>query len=445
MNCHVELPWEQGPLTLTANHRYLCIGNKPFFLLGDTAWLLFHRLSLEESYQYLRNRKELGYTCILADFIHSPAQKNLAGDSALTDQDPARPNLDGTFWSHIDTVIGMARDLGLYMGILPAWGGVVKSHALCEDNVDAWLNFILPRYHDYPNIFWVLGGDIRGNVAPELYRHMGQRMKKDRADRLITFHPFGRTSSSLWFHEEDWLDFNLFQSGHRRYDQITLNEWDDNTAKEEWFGEDNWRYVARDSAREPVKPTLDGEPSYEQIPQGLHDGTQPRWQAADVRRYAYWSVFEGAAGHVYGHNSIMQFHRDKNEEGAYFSHTLWSEAVHHPGGAQMGHLRRLMESVDFTAGRPAPQLLCGENKERYDRISIFAGPDFLFAYTYTGQPICLSLTAWQGQKLDAYWMSPVTGCLSYIQTVTGCDSMTFIPPKREESTDIVLALFAKNN
>lgn len=39
------------------------------------------------------------------------------------------------------------------------------------------------------------------------------------------------------------------------------------------------------------KPTLDAEPSYEWILQGLHDNTQPYWKAKQVRRYAYWSVF----------------------------------------------------------------------------------------------------------------------------------------------------------
>jgi hypothetical protein len=50
-----------------------------------------------------------------------------------------------------------------------------------------------------------------------------------------------------------WLDFNMFQSGHRRYDQ------DDTPGAK---GEANWRYVNEDYAKEPPKPTLDGEPSY---------------------------------------------------------------------------------------------------------------------------------------------------------------------------------------
>jgi hypothetical protein len=50
---------------------------------------------------------------------------------------------------------------------------------------------------------------------------------------------------------------------------------------------------------------LDGEPSYEGIPQGLHDPTQPLWTDADARRYAYWSVFAGACGHTYGDNAVL--------------------------------------------------------------------------------------------------------------------------------------------
>ena len=95
---------------------------------------------------------------------------------------------------------------------------------------------------------------------------MGELFHELDADSLVTFHPFGRTQSSTWFHQEPWLDFNMFQSGHRRYDQ-------DDTPEPK--GEDNWRYVAEDLEREPLKPTIDGEPSYEGIPQGLHDPAEP--------------------------------------------------------------------------------------------------------------------------------------------------------------------------
>lgn len=98
------------------------------------------------------------------------------------------------------------------------------------------------------------------------------------------------------------------------------------------------------------KPTLDGEPSYERILQGLHDKTQPYWTAKDVRRYAYWSVFAGACGHTYGDNSVMQFYTEESEGVTYGAEDYWQDAMHHEGSGQMGHLKRLMESVDFRDG-----------------------------------------------------------------------------------------------
>ncbi len=482
-----KAPWEDGPLKVMDNGRYFCCGEKPFFWLGDTAWLLFHQLTLEESYIYLRNRKELGYNVILADFIHTADQKNLAGDSALIEGDPARPDVEGGFWKHVDAVVKMAEDLGLFLGLLPVWGSsVVKGGALHMGNVDAYMQFVLNRYHDYPHIIWIVGGDVRGDVAAPVFRRMGTLMKQDNPKRLVTYHPFGRTSSALWFHEEEWLDFNLFQSGHRRYDQVSMQEWDDNTAKEGWFGEDNWRYVERDRNRTPVKPILDGEPSYEWILQGLHDKTQPYWKAADVRRYAYWSVFAGAAGHVYGHNSIMQFYRDLSKEGAFGAKYLWTDAIHHPGNSQMIHLKNLCERVGFEKGRPAREyLLDGKDKdaaghrgagagepgtngagtrnglkdtapvpmdfesvkaglgEKYDYISVFAGEDFLLAYTVNGRTMGLSLAAYAGKKLASYWMDPVTGMWTYAGPVAGGGDAVFTPPVREDGEDAVLVLLTE--
>lgn len=439
-----ERPWERGALRVADNGRYFCVGDTPFFWLADTAWLLFHKLTLEESENYLRNRKELGFNIILADFIHGGDQKNRAGQAALTEDDLARPAADSGFWLHVDQVIAIAERLGLYMGILPVWGSsIVKSGKLNMGNVDAYMDFVLSRYHNASNLIWIVGGDVRGDVAPEVFCRMGQRMKADNPDRLVGYHPFGRTTSAFWFHQEAWLDFNLFQSGHRRYDQKDLGAWDDNNEREGWFGEDNWRYVERDRERIPARPVLDGEPSYEGIPQGLHDSTQPYWQAADVRRYAYWSVLAGAAGHTYGHNSVMQFYGDLSRKGAYGAKSLWTDAVHHPGGSQMAFLKALMESVDYINGRPVQEYLLCEQGEKYDRIQLFGGEDFLIAYTYTGREIRLSLKAYEGKELAAYWMDPVTGRFSFIRKIPGGGDFAVVPPVREDGEDMALLLRAE--
>src|SRR5262249_54126984 len=148
-------------------------------------------------------------------------------------------------------------------------------------------------------------------------------------------------------------------------------------------GEDNWKYVREDYAKTPPKPTIDGEPSYEGIPQGLHDTTQPYWTAADARRYAYWAVFAGAAGHTYGSNAVMQMYKPDSGNPAYGARKFWTEAIDDPGAGQMQWLKKLMLSRPYFEREYDPEAIAA-NAERYDRVIATRGKSYLFAYTYTG-------------------------------------------------------------
>ncbi len=433
--------WDKGLLQVSKNGRYLMNGDTPFFWMGDTAWLLFHKLSLEETYSYLKNRKEKGFNIILADFLHDERQKNRNGSQAIIDGDFARPDLNGDFWSHIDQVIKMAEDMGLYMGLLPVWGSsIIKGGSLNMDNVDAYVKFFASRYKNCPNLVWILGGDVRGDVNEAVVDRMGELLKSLNPDKLIGYHPFGRTTSSRWHHNKAWLDFNMFQSGHRRYDQASLGAWDDNAVKEEYYGEDNWRYVLRDYQMLPPKPTIDGEPSYEHILQGLHDEMQPYWQTKDVRRYAYWSVFAGALGHTYGDNSVMQFYREEEGKGSFGVKDSWEVGLHHPGSSHMTHLYELISSIDFTKGRACEELLAGAQEEKYGYIAVFAGEDYILCYDYSGRPFSIKLDRYKDKKLEAYWFDPETGVRSYIKEIFHQDTFVAIPPKKDKDSDFVLII-----
>lgn len=106
----------------------------------------------------------------------------------------------------------------------------------------------------------------------------------------------------------------------------------------------------------------------------------------------------------------------------------------------MIHLKRLMESVDYGNGRPAQELLLMEEGLKYDYVSVFAGENFLFAYTCTGRVIRLSLTNFKGKIKSAYWMDPVTGMQTFICEVTGKEEAVFLPPEREDGSDSVLVI-----
>lgn len=400
-------PWEYGELKVTDNKRYFTNGSRPFFWLGDTAWLLFINITEEEAYAYLRNRAEKGFNVIQAVLVYATPQMSDINKMSTRKLDVRTTE----YWEHCERIIDMAEELGMYMALLPSWGSIVKKNIINSENAEEYASFLAKRFGRRKNVIWLLGGDIKATGYEAVYEKLGTVLKKGCPSQLIGFHPFGRCSSTMWFKDAEWLDFNMFQSGHRRYDQRTLNAWDDKGDDSEYFGEDNWKYVAKDYELSN-KPTLDGEPSYEWILQGLHDDTQPYWVARDIRRYAYWSVLAGAAGHIYGDNSIMQFFTSKENGVSYGAWEHWKAAMHHEGSGQMKYLKELITSVDFTNGKMRDDLVVGGQLNRYDRIAVFAGDNFLIAYSFSGKSFTIDVSMYKG--LEAYYFKPSTGVYSYI-------------------------------
>jgi hypothetical protein len=417
-------------LIVSPDGHYLQYSNgTPFFWLADTGWLLFSKLDRPETERYLDNRRAKGFNVVQVMVVHEAGVKNAYGVPALADRDPARPNAtpgsdfhrpgEYDYWDHVDWVIDRANERGIFIALVPAWGSVVKAGQLNESNVRAYAAFLARRYRSKPNILWVVGGDIQGDVRKPVWLEMGRTLRAEDPGRLITFHPFGRNQSSTWFHNEPWLDFNMFQSGHRRYDQDT-----DSPRR---YGEDNWRYVRDDYALKPAKPVVDGEPSYENIPQGLHDTRQPYWTAADCRRYAWWSVFAGAAGHTYGDNAVMQFHKP-GDKGSYGARNYWFDAMDDPGAGQMQFLKRLMLSRSYFDRVPDQSLIAGENGAKHDYVVATRGKDYVFAYTCTGKPFRVRMGVIRGARVRAWWYSPRDGSTRGIGTVPNTGERAFVPP-----------------
>lgn len=434
-------------LKIAANKRYFVTAdNKPFFWLGDTGWLLFVKMTREETLQYLDKRQAQGYNVIQVMVLHSLGNAvNRYGDSALVNQDIAQPNLTPgadvndtaqyDFWDHVDFVIKEAGKRNIYMALVPLWGSNVKNKKVTTASASVYAKFLADRYKTYNNIIWLNGGDIPGNEGMEIWKAIGTVIKKNDTRHLVTYHPRGRYSSSEWFHQEPWLDFNMFQSGHRNYAQDT------SIKEKNHFGEDNWRYVQADYQLQPVKPTIDGEPSYENIPYGLHDSLQPRWKDADLRRYGYWSVLAGGAGFTYGENAIMQFHRIDEGAGSFGVTMNWQEGLEAPGAAQMQYLKQLMLSKSWEDRSPAQDVILDNTGEKYNYILATKGKKYILAYTYTGKPIKVKLGTTQGKKVTASWYDPRTGKYNTEGTYDNRGVKEFDPPGEEqEGNDWVLVL-----
>lgn len=390
----------------------------PFFWLGDTAWELFHRLDREDADHFLEDRARKGFTVIqavvLAEF-DGLTEPNPYGALPLHDRDPARPN--EAYFEHVDYIVARAEELGMFVGMLPTWGDKfnqrwgIGPEVFTPANARSYGEFLGRRYRDRP-IIWILGGDR----APEsdeheaIIRAMAEGIGAgDGGRHLMTYHPMGGRKSWEWFHGDDWLDINMFQSGHSHYDAP------------------NYRMIEEGYSLRPVKPVLDGEPRYEDHPVGWNP--QKGWfDAFDVRQAGYWAMLAGAAGHTYGDHNIWQMLTEARPP-VSSARTLWPEALSHAGAAQMGFMKRLFLSRPWADLVPDQSVLSGDAAE--GAMHIRAARDqkgrYLIAYSPYGWPIEVDLSKISAQNVRAWWFDPRTGMATEIGTVEG-PKRTFDPP-----------------
>ena len=430
-----QKPWDNGRLQVSQNQRLLQFENgQPFFWQGETGWLLPERLDRAEAEYYLQRCREAGYNVVQIQVIDGVPAYNIYGQPSNVDGWNMTPFSTGkagaagayTYWDHLDYIVNLAEQNGIYIGMVCIWGGLVKAGLLSVDDAKKYGAFLANRYKNRPNIIWFMGGDIQGDVKPEVWNALATSIKAIDKQHLMTYHPRGRYTSAKWWAKAEWLDFHTFQSGHRKYGQRMGNAdypIPDNTE------EDNWMYVDSTWAYKPVKPVLDAEPSYEDIPMGLHDKNEPRWQACDVRRYAYWSVFAGSCGHTYGHNAIMQMLKPgyPTSYGDAGDVKTWCQALQDPGFHQMKFLKQLMLSLPYFERVP-DQSVIQDNGKQYDRLIATRGTDYLLVYNYTSCAMKLDLTKISGQKKNVWWLNAGNGHLKYLGEYDS-KTITFRPHK----------------
>jgi hypothetical protein len=406
-------------LTVSDNHRYLTTDDgNPFFYLGDTAWELFHRLDLDEADLYLRDRAAKRFTVIQAVVLaeyEGLTVPNACGHLPLIDNDPTRPN--EPYFEHVDAIVNRAADLGLTIGMLPTWGDKwnrkwgIGPEIFTQGNARAYGRWLGARYDESP-IIWILGGDrpVENEAHREIIRAMAQGLAEgDGGSHLMSFHPMGGHSSSEWWHDEPWLDFNMLQSGHAR-------------------NKDTYTMVAADHTRTPIKPCMDAEPAYEDHPSGfdLNNGYLDDY---DVRKGLYWALFAGAFGHTYGCHDIWQMW-EEGRKPATFTRTPWRKALHLPGSTQVQHARALLESRPFLTRVPDQSLVVSDpgTGTHHVRATRDAGGSYALIYLPSCKPVTVDLDKLSGDRIAVTWFDPRTGEARRAGEVHGGGHHEFTPP-----------------
>jgi len=427
-----SVEWTHGRLKVHENKRFLTFEDgTPFFYLGDTGWELFHRLTLKETEKYLENRRQKGFTVIQAvvlaelDGLNTP---NANGDKPLIQNDPLKP--DEKYFRHVDKVVKLAAEKGIFIGMLPTWGDKVDKASwgtgpqiFTPENAFGYGRWLGNRYRNEPNIIWIIGGDRSGGGKNyEIWDALARGIKSIDSNHLMTYHPWGETSSSFWFHNTDWLDFNMTQTGHGQRSYAIYK-----------------RLIVADYGKHPVKPCMDGEPRYEDHPVGWNPGVLGWFDDADVRQAAYWSLFSGSHGHTYGCHPIWQM-LAPGRQPIGLARNTWYDDLDLPGAFSMLYVRKLMESRPYFSRVPDQSLIANEYIPETDMITATRGDGYAMVYIPTGWTAEVRLEKLHADSLKAWWYNPRNGEATEIDVFKASGIQSFVPPSQGRGNDWVLVL-----
>tara|TARA_R110002050_G_scaffold300778_2_gene472565 strand:- start:2508 stop:3944 length:1437 start_codon:yes stop_codon:yes gene_type:complete len=391
-------PWEEhGKLNAQVGSRIIQHDDgTPFLWLGCTAWGMTEWLSREEVDLYLDDRKSKGMNVVQLCFfwgkrVDNPTKftanapnfygfKPLAENNGFPDAkqsavaeggSPENPN---DYWDHVDYCLKTIKERGMYAAVLPFWGRRYvnathdgqSQHVFTMENIFEYGQFLGKRYGNEPHIIWVSGGDVRadhrGDYLPQ-YRLLaegllegatGEKLKWDQPgeawDKLfMTYHPDGSpmNNSSLWFHNDPWLDFNMIETYIHR-DSIV-------------------KAVQQDLQLKNPKPTVLGEPHYEGITNNYLA------EAINIRRQAYQSFFAGAAGFTYGGGF------DKDGNGPLFSPANnWKPLLNMEGAGQLVHLKKFLEDHEWWNWELTDDLIVnGKGHGELEKLAVTSGEKVL--------------------------------------------------------------------
>ncbi len=427
-------------------HTFEYTDSTPFFWLGDTAWELFQRLNKEEIDYYLETRKAQGYNVVQAVILSELGglvKPNSFGELPLIDKNPSKPN--EAYFKNVDYVLKKAASLNIYIALLPTWGRYWSEESIfTPENAFSYGKYVGERYKDQWNVIWILGGDRipKTEEQYEIIKQMALGIGDGDGTHLITFHPTGSNTSLSFFQNEDWIDFHMAQSGHGERDNP------------------NYLYPLNNYFTKPIKPFIDGEPRYEDLPvkfweiklkEGYAENPFPiadsltpygYFNAYDVRRAAYWSVFSGAAGFTYGNGSVWCFWQKGFSAPIAIKHS-WKTAMDSPGGKQMQYLKKLINRYGINNLSPNRSVITDNWSKSTNYQSVLFSKDKSTALIYIpdGKSIKVSKVKFIQKPLYYSWYSPRDGKSSAIKLATSKSILlNFSPPSQGDGNDWVLIL-----
>lgn len=403
--------WDNGPIKAASNGHHLVHKNgRPFFYMADTAWDLFHGITDEEARIYFQDRSQKGFNTIQAVVISENYNylPSVSDEVPFVDQNIETPNPN--FFAFVKNRILVAAEYNLYILLLPTWAEYVTPRV---QNIPMFTTteagyrygkYLGELLADCPNVLWCLGGDRLPNesawgiavwrsmahgIADGVNHETSDPENADYSDTFMTYHCYA--SSRKWFHQDSWIDMHMWGSYHS-----------------DPFDPVSYQGARNDYYATCPKPTLNGEPCYENHPINYAWGSG-FFSASDVRRHIYWSVFAGTCGLTYGASEIWRFfHKDDADQST--AQNDWTLALGYDGSSQMQHLQELI-MTHMPDRQIAENLIRGNHPTGpiHCEALMNAAKNKAMIYTPSKQKIVLNPDFLKDCEKRYCWFSPVTG------------------------------------
>jgi hypothetical protein len=398
------------PLTVASTARHVVDRNaKPFLLIGDTAWSLFVALSDSDADVYLENRKQHGFTAVLANLIEHKYAANAPADfygfTPFTEQTFTTPR--EAYFAHVDYIVKSAAEKGIAVFLFPLYlgfecnseGWCAEVHNATISDMTAWGQYVGNRYTNYDNIVWVIGGDMDPSpVKSKVQAMVDGILSRDTRHPFTVHNSRGVMAVTTWSGAA-WLNVNnIYTNGTDYQDAVTAY------------------------SISPTKPFFLIESQYENV-------KAPNAQT--LRAQSYWTVLSGGFGHFFGNCPVWGF----GFTGGYCpSFTNWQAQLNSPGALNMQHFQALFNSRHWETLVPDTSqtvLMAGNGtfgSADYVSAACAADGSSILAYLPSSRTITVSGACLAGSTMIAWWYDPSNGVATQIGTFPTTMPQNFSPP-----------------
>ena len=328
-----------GFLRIAADQRHFeHADGTPFLWLGDTWWkCLSKRMSLDDFEVLAADRRAKGFNVVQIVCGPYPDEAMM---EARWENEGGMPYVDKTFtqvnpryFESADRRIAALIEAGIVPALVGGWGRPQQGgqSTLTQVGLDGFKRHwrhLVARYGAQP-VVWIVGGEAKDAYGP--WSELAKYVKAiDPYGHPICYHAPGDPRTEIA--DNGVFDFDMVAIGHEGFATA-----------------DRTLQIMRGClGREPRRPALCGEASYERHMQTNFD---------DVQRHMFWSfLLSGAAGHTYGAAGIWQasVEGDPGIDPVY-DRTTWREGMAFPGSSQLGICKALLESFPWSRFEPHPE------------------------------------------------------------------------------------------